>query len=154
MKKEKLYVSTIIILIITVLILLLALFMMLTTNKDKEETSTSEKENKTDMTVECTKPTDTQEKYTGSEKYIIHVDSKGEVVNYTDQYTTTFNTKEDYESAKNSATDENLQFNDVNRQVILNQVVDKMVNSDGVEIHLWYKDFIQSLINNGFTCNE
>jgi hypothetical protein len=157
--------------LIIIIVLVIALFgtIVLYLNKGKSEscncsdssstitgsnTTTSTDESVTNIV--CSKES-TEDAYNVVEKYVMEVDSTGELKNYEYRYEYTFNNDDDYNAVKTLDSDDTsdfkIEYNDETKTVSNIYSSGTLKNSDGEDLHIWYKDYISNFESNGYKCS-
>lgn len=88
--------------------------------------------------------------------YRVMYDETGELIKYFKEYETYFE-KDVYDASKKIYTDGDdyvVRFNDKKQTMTTIYTFDNFQDNEGKSIHTWYKDFINSLLDQGYTCDE
>lgn len=150
MKKNKMKNIIIIILMVSIVLLITSIFLVLTQKPNDE--NKKEETNKLADTVECTKENEKTEYVTSTQKYILKIDYTGEITGYTRKFINKYTYEDSYNTAKQVETDKNTELKDETFEIIKTEEVTKMLNENGEEVSIWYKDYVKSLESLGYIC--
>lgn len=158
MKEKKMDKMDIIIamLIIIIVLLFIACLIVVIQNKKKDTVSNTDSLNnttcdcKSNRTILCTKM---KEDGTNDLSYTIYTKDLGEIEKYEIRNFTIYEEAQ-YESIKNMESDIELEFNDEKHEVAIIDTYENFLDENGEEMRMWYKYFVNSLEETGFTCKE
>ncbi len=156
MKKEKLYLIVILCGGIALFLFLFSLLLIVGNyQKLKKDYQTLLQENPI-RTFVCNMKDDSLEAYDYEQKVTFQVDEDSEVINSTTEYILTYREKNFYDLAKNDIDygEYQVEFDDEHLQIIQTEKKDKIENSEEKKLHIWFKDYINSLENIQYQCIE
>lgn len=144
-------------LIIIIVLLFIASLIAVIQNKKKDTVSNTDSLNnttcdcKSDRTILCTKM---KEDGTNDLSYTIYTKDLGEIEKYQIRNFEIYEEAQ-YESIKSlDASDIELEFDDETHEVAIIDTYENFLDENRKEMHMWYKYFVSSLEETGFTCKE